>query len=84
MKFSLVSHPLLHSRFFLTDYSPLYAVKVVRVSQELKKLVPSYYQEKGLNVRVWFVCEVCKEILNVEMPKISSKKVKSVLTKGVL
>lgn len=41
------------------------------------------FYELASKARAYFVCEVCKEISNISMPKIKSGKVKSVLIKGV-
>lgn len=41
------------------------------------------FYELANKARAYFVCEVCKEISNISMPKIKSGKVKSVLIKGV-
>lgn len=41
------------------------------------------FYELANKAKAYFVCEVCKEISNISMPKIKSGKVKSVLIKGV-
>lgn len=41
------------------------------------------FYELANKAKAYFVCEICKEISNISMPKIKSGKVKSVLIKGV-
>lgn len=49
---------------FLSDYANLYVAKVIKVSQEVEKnLIPSYYQEKGLEVEHYFIISDLRELV---------------------
>jgi len=51
-------------QLFLTDYSNIYAAKVVKVTDDdMLDIAPSYYKEKNLEVESWFVITDMREIV---------------------
>ena len=51
-------------QLFLTDYSNIYSVKVIKVTNEdMSAIAPSYYQEKNLEVESWFIIKDMREIV---------------------
>ena len=50
-------------QLFLTDYSNLFVAKVISItSDDMSKIAPSYYKEKGLDVEKWFMISDIREL----------------------
>ena len=51
-------------QLFLTDYSNIYSVKVIQVTQDdMSNIAPAYYKEKNLEVESWFVITDIREVV---------------------
>ncbi|GAA8312914.1 hypothetical protein HpNP137_15880 [Helicobacter pylori] len=51
-------------QLFLTDYANLFVAKVVRVSKDIDEgLIPSYYKEKNLEVKDFFIISDLRELV---------------------
>ena len=51
-------------QLFLTDYSNIYAAKVIKITDEdMSDIAPLYYKEKNLEVESWFVITDMREIV---------------------
>lgn len=49
-------------QLFLSDYANLYACKVTAISRDQVAKAPAYYEQKGLEVELWFVVSDMREL----------------------
>lgn len=49
-------------QLFLSDYANLYACKVTAITKEQIAQAPAYYEQKGLEVELWFVISDMREL----------------------
>lgn len=50
-------------QLFLSDYANLYVCKVTAITKEQTTQAPAYYEQKGLEVELWFVISDMRELV---------------------
>lgn len=57
-------------QLFLSDYANLYVCKVTAITKEQIAQAPAYYEQKGLEVELWFVISDMRELVREDFTSV--------------